>query len=124
MALLAAAEHDRHLHLVLLLEEALDVAALGLVVVLGDLRASSSPARYLLLVLAGGLRLLLLVVLVLRVIENAADRRIRLRGDLDQVEIALAGSLEASAVGTIPICSPFSSIRRTSGTRIRSLIRV
>jgi hypothetical protein len=48
-----------------------------------------------LLVLAGGLGLLLLLVLVLRVVEDAADRRLGLGGDLDQVEGALAGALQS-----------------------------
>src|SRR5215207_8363451 len=95
MALLAPAEHDRHLDLVLLLQEALDVSALGLVVVLGDLGAELDlPHVHLLLMLAGGLRLLLLLVLVLRVIEHAADRRRRLGRHLDQVEVALTRVLE------------------------------
>ena len=52
--LLAAAEHDRDLDLVLLVEEALDVALLGLVVVVGDLRPQLDLADVdLLLVLAG-----------------------------------------------------------------------
>jgi hypothetical protein len=40
-------------------------------------------------VLAGGLLLLSLLVLVLRVVERAAHRRTRIGGDLDQVEITL-----------------------------------
>ena len=92
VGLLATAEHDRHLDLVLLVEEALDVALLGLVVVVGDLRAQLDLADVdLLLVLARLLGLLLLLVLVLRVVEQAADRRARVRRDLDQVEIGLAG---------------------------------
>ena len=77
---LAAAEHDRHLDLVLVAQEALDVALLGVVVVLGDLRAELDLAdRDLLLVLARLLLLLRLLVLVLRVVEHAADRRLGLR---------------------------------------------
>ena len=54
VGLLAAAEHDRDLDLVLLAQEALDVALLGLVVVVGDLRAELDLADVdLLLVLAG-----------------------------------------------------------------------
>ena len=87
---LAPAEHDRDLDLVLVLEEALDVALLGVVVVLGDLRAELDLAdRDLLLVLARGLLLLGLLVLVLRVVEDAADGRARLGSDLDEVEVAL-----------------------------------
>ena len=89
VGLLAAAEHDRDLDLVLLVQEALDVALLGLVVVVGDLRAQLDLADVdLLLVLAGLLGLLLLLVLVLRVVEQPADGRARVGGDLDQVEIA------------------------------------
>ena len=92
VGLLAAAEHDRHLDLVAVAQEALDVTLLGLVVVVGDLRAQLDLAHVdLLLVLAGGLRLLLLLVLVLRVIEQPGDRRARVRRHLDQVEIALGG---------------------------------
>ena len=80
VGLLAAAEHDRHLDLVAALEEALDVALLGLVVVVGDLRAQLDLADVdLLLVLARGLGLLLLLVLVLRVVEQPGDRRARVR---------------------------------------------
>jgi len=32
-------------------------------------------------------------------------------------------SLSASLMATIPTCSPFGPTRRTSGTRMRSLIR-
>ena len=88
--LLAPAEHDRDLDLVLVLEEALDVALLRRVVVLGDLRPELDLADHdLLLVLARGLLLLGLLVLVLRVVEHAAHRRLGLGGDLDEVEIAL-----------------------------------
>src|SRR5918911_852599 len=77
---LAAAEHDGHLHLVAVLEEALDMAFLGGVVVRVDL----GPQLDLLdgdrrLVLARELGLLLLLVAVLRVVHDAADRRPHLR---------------------------------------------
>ena len=87
---LTPAEHDRHLDLVAALEEALDVALLRRVVADRDLRAELDLAdRDLLLVLARGLLLLRLLVLVLRVVEHAADGRTGLGGDLDEVEIAL-----------------------------------
>ena len=41
--------------------------------------------------LAGGLRLLLLLVLVLRVVEDLADGRPRLGRDLDEVELGVGG---------------------------------
>src|SRR4029077_16861740 len=86
---LAPAEHDRDLHLVLLAQEAFDVVLLGVVVVLGDLRAELDLAdRYLLLVLARLLELLSLLVLVLGVVQDATDRWARLGGDLDEVEVA------------------------------------
>ena len=95
MGLLAAAEHDRDLHLVALLEKALDVALLGHVVVVRDLRAQLDLADVdLLLVLASLLCLLLLLVLVLRVVEEARYGRPGLGSDLDQVEIALLRHLE------------------------------
>ena len=87
---LAPAEHDRDLDLVLALAGSADVALLGVVVVLRDLRAELDLAdRDLLLVLARRLLLLGLLVLVLRVVEHAADGRARLGRDLDEVEIAL-----------------------------------
>ena len=87
---LAAAEHDRDLDLVAPAQEALDVAALGLVVVLGDLRPELDLADVdLLLVLSRRLRLLLLLVLVLRVVEQPGHRRTGVGGHLDQVEVAL-----------------------------------
>src|SRR5689334_3644958 len=90
MGHLAPAEHDRHLDLVARLEEALDVALLGVVVVLRDLRPELDlPDGDLLLVLARGLLLLRLLVLVLRVVEDAADGRLGVGRHLDEVEVAL-----------------------------------
>src|SRR5215204_820878 len=90
MGLLAAPEHDRDLHAVVALEEADHVVLLGLVVVGRDLRTQLDLADvHLLLVPPRGLRLLLLLVLVLRVVEHAADRRPRVGSHLDQVEVAL-----------------------------------
>src|SRR6476620_6006089 len=88
MALLPAAEHDRHLDLRALVEEALDVPLLGVVVVDPDLR----PELDLLdvdrhLVLPRELGLLLLLVAVLAVIHHLRDGRIGLRGDLDEIEV-------------------------------------
>jgi hypothetical protein len=50
--------------------------------------------RHLLLVLARRLLSLLLLVLVLRVVEHADDRRFRGRRDLDEIEIGRARTLE------------------------------
>src|SRR4051794_40063747 len=74
---LAAPEHDRHLDLGALVQEALDVSLLGLVIVLANLRSE----LYLLdidlrLVLPRQLCLLLLLVPVLAVIHDAGDGRI------------------------------------------------
>ena len=103
MGLLAASEHDRHLDLVLLAQEALDVALLGLVVVGGDLRPQLDLADVdLLLMLAGRLGLLLLLVLVLRVVEQAGDGRLRVGRDLDQVEVALGGQRQRLVGGDDP----------------------
>src|SRR4051794_31627475 len=85
---LAPAEHDRDLHAILVLQEALDARLLRLGLVRTGLRAELYLAGGgLLLVLAGRLRLLLLLVLVLRVVEHARDRRARVGRDLHQVEI-------------------------------------
>ena len=85
---LTAAEHDRDLDLVLGAQEALDMALLGGVVVRRDLRAELDlPHVDLLLVLLGLLGLLRLLVLVLRVVEDAADGRLGLGRDLDEVEL-------------------------------------
>ena len=54
---------------------------------------------HLLLVIARLLLLLLLLVFVLRVVEQAGDRRLRARGDLDQVEVGVLGELEGLARG-------------------------
>jgi hypothetical protein len=82
--LLTTAEHDRHLDLVPCLEEPLDVAPLGAVVVRVDLRAELD-------LLDDGLRLVLArlprlqrgLVLELSVVHELADRGPRGRGDLD-----------------------------------------
>src|SRR6266498_148486 len=85
---LSAAEHDRHLDLVALLEEPLDVALLRLVVVVVDL----GPHLHFLqghqaLLAPGLLGLDGLLVLVLRVVHQLGDRRPRQGRDLDQIEI-------------------------------------
>src|SRR5215211_4812634 len=91
ICLLATTEHDRHLDLVVLSQEALDMALLRLVVVVGDLRAQLDLTDVdLLLMLACRLGPLLLLVLVLRVVEQPADRRLGLLGDHDEVEIRLS----------------------------------
>src|SRR3954453_13324290 len=85
---LAAAEHDRDLDLVLVTQEPLDVALLGVVVGLRDLRPELDLADGdLRLMLPSLLGLLGLLVLVLGVVEDATDRGTRLRGDLDEVEL-------------------------------------
>src|SRR5437773_3627487 len=92
---LAAAEEDRRLDLVAVFEEALDVLLLELVVVLVDFRAEFDLLDLdHLLVLAGLARALLLLVLVLPEIHDAADRRHGRRRDLDQVEPLLLGDRE------------------------------
>jgi hypothetical protein len=95
MRRLPTPEHDRHLHLRALVEEALDVSLLGVVVVDPDL----GPELDLLdvdlrLVLAGELGLLLLLVPVLAVIHDPRDGRISLLGDDDEVEIVVTRDIE------------------------------
>ena len=89
---LAAAEEDRRLHLVAVLEEALDVLLLELVIVLVHLRTELDLLDLDdLLVLPRLARALLLLVLVLPEVHDAADRRHGRRRDLDQVEPLLLG---------------------------------
>ena len=71
------------------------MALLGVVVVLRDLRPELDlPDVDLGLVLARGLLLLGLLVLVLRVVQDAADGRLGLRGHLDEVEVAILRDLQ------------------------------
>src|SRR5215216_919915 len=85
---LAAPEHDRDLHLVATAQKAFDVSSLGVEVVVAYL----GPELYLPhvdvdLLLAGGLAGLLLLVFVLAIVHQADHRRIRVRGDLDEVQV-------------------------------------
>jgi hypothetical protein len=85
---LATAEHDRHLYLGALVQEALDVSLLGVVVMDADLRAELDLLDVdLALVLPSLLRLLFLGVLELAVVHDLRDRRIGLGCDLDEVEV-------------------------------------
>src|SRR5204862_6714210 len=87
---LAPAEHDRAAGLVALLEELADGLGLEVVVVLfglgPELHFLELDDRLLLLGLVG---LLLRLVLELAVVHDLADRRLRHRRDLDQVEAIL-----------------------------------
>src|SRR5262249_20132419 len=92
---LAAAEENRRLHFVAVLEEAFDVLLLELVVVLVDLRAELDLLDLDHFLVPPGLpRALLLLVLVFPEIHDAADRRVGRRRDLDQVEPLLLGNGE------------------------------
>ena len=95
---LAAAEEDRRLHLVAVLEEALDVLLLELVVVLVDLRPELDFLDLdHLLVLLRLARPLLLLVLILAVVHDPADRRHGGGRDLHEVEALLLGRGSAPA---------------------------
>src|SRR5205809_1013931 len=93
--LLTSPEHDRHLDLVARLEEPLDVALLGAVVVRVDLRAQLD-------LLDDRLRLVLTrfpgldrgLVLELAVVHELADRWPRSGRDLDQIEVGFLCQLE------------------------------
>jgi hypothetical protein len=90
--LLASAEHDGDLDLVATLEEAHDVALLGLVVMGVDLGAELLLLdRGQLLVPAGLPGLLRALVLELAVVHELADRGAGLGRDLDEVELGLLG---------------------------------
>ena len=89
---LSTAEHDRDLDLVTLAEELLDLAGLRVEVAGADLGAVlhllHGDVRGL---LAGFLRPLGSLVLVLAVVHDPAHRRVGLVGHLDQVEVLLPG---------------------------------
>ena len=90
--LLATAEHDRHLDLVARLEEPLDVALLGAVVVRVDLRAELDLLDDRVdLVLARFPGLHRGFVLELAEVHELGDRRPGHGGHLDQVEVGLLG---------------------------------
>ena len=90
--LLTSAEHDRDLDLVAGLEEADDVALLGLVVVLVDLGAKLHLFDDgVSLVLAGLTVLHRRLVLELAVVHELGDRRARHRSNLDEIEVGLLG---------------------------------
>src|SRR5215471_18317342 len=113
VGLLPAPEHDRDLHLRALVEESLDVALLGVVVVDADLRPELDLLDLdLALVLAGLLRLLFLLVLVLAVVHDLGDGRVGLGGDLDEIEVLAVGVLARlvrgldSKLGTVVVDQP------------------
>src|SRR5436190_933770 len=99
MGRLATAEHDRYLDLRALVQEPLYVTLLGVVVVDTDLRTELDLLDLdLALMLPSLLPLLLLLVPVLAVVHDLRDRRVRLGGHLDQVEVLPVGVF-ASLVG-------------------------
>src|SRR6266511_1503091 len=96
-ALLATAEHDRHLDLVTGLEEPQDVTLLGLVVVRVDLRPELHLLVDCLLLVAPGFpRLECALVLVLAEVHELAHRRARHGRNLDQVQIHVRRQLKSS----------------------------
>ena len=122
---LATPEHDRDLDLRALVQEPLYVTLLGVVIVDADLRAELDLLHVdLALVLPSLLRLLLLLVLVLPVVHDLRDRRVGLGRHLDEVEVLAVGVLAGLVGGLDPELAPSSSIRRTLGTRMASLMRV
>src|SRR5215475_5493845 len=93
---LAPAEAQRHLHLVALFEKALHRAHLHIVIVVVD----HGPELDLLdlddlLFLAGFRRLLLRLVFIFAVIENFADGRGRVGGNLDEIKSGLLGLVQS-----------------------------
>ena len=122
---LAAAEHDRDLDLVTLVEELGDQARLGVEVPRPDLR----PVLHLLDAAALGLAprllgLLGLVELELPVVHDPAHGRVRRRRHLDEVEVHGPSELRARPSSTgFPAAVPPGSTSRTCSTRMRSLIR-
>src|SRR5581483_9471698 len=91
MLCLPEPEHDRHLHLVTLAEELLDLAGLRVEVAVPDL----APVLHFLArnvgALAAGVTLALgLLVLPLAVVHDPADRGVRLSRHLDEVEVEVS----------------------------------
>src|SRR5215471_1862547 len=101
--LLAPPEHDRHLDLVPRLQEPLDVALLGAIVVRVDLRAELDLLDdRLCLVLARFPGLDRGLVLELSVVHKLTDRGPRGRGDLYQIEVCLLSEPERLVDGDDP----------------------
>src|SRR5690554_94974 len=92
---LTAPEPDSHLDLVAILQPAASVADLEREVVIGGLRPEADLLDLDLLLLAARLTLLLrLLILELAEVHDLADRRIGIRGDLNQVEASLFGAAQ------------------------------
>src|SRR5262245_42288855 len=92
---LAPAESQGHFHLIAIFKKALHRAHLHVVIVVVDHRPKLDllDLDYLLL-LAGFCRLFLRLVFVFAVIENLADGRGRIRGNLDEVKSGLLGLVQ------------------------------
>ena len=117
-------EHDRDLDLVAPSQEPDDVTLLGLVVVRVDLRSE----LHLLddrvdLVLAGLARLHGRLVLELAEVHELGHGRAGVGATSTRSRSASWASRSASPMATMPTCSPLGPTSRTSGTRIRSLMR-
>src|SRR5665811_2282211 len=96
LRLLAPTEHDGDLHLVTALEEAGDVALLGVVVVSIDLRPELHLFDHGVRLVAPRLTGLLgVLVLPLPVVHELAHRRPVARGDLHEVEVGLLGKADS-----------------------------
>src|SRR5258706_16464645 len=94
MGRLSPPEHDRHLDLRALVQKPLYVPLLGVVVMDSDLRTELDLLDMdLALVLPSLLRLLLLLVLVLPVVHDLRDRRVRLRRNPHEIEGLCVGVL-------------------------------
>ena len=114
----AAAEAQRHLDLVALLEELEHLAHLHVIVVIVDVRTHLDLFDLLrLLALALLVGLFLGFIFEAADVEELGDGRIGAGADLDQVEADAGGLLDRFAcVYITPRFSPFSSITRTLGT--------
>ena len=105
--------------------EALHVALLDAEVMIVDLQSEADFLQLRVRLIAASIAGLLGgFVLVLAVIHELCDGRLGVRRNLNQVEPGLFGQTQRVLDSDDATCSPPGPTRRTSGTRIRSLMRV
>ena len=122
--LFTTAQHNGDLDLVSAVQEAHHMALLDVEVMVVDLQTEANFLDFRGALIAAGLTSLdLLVVLVLAVIDELGDRRLRVGRHLDEIEVRFLCQVQCDGSRDAPTCSPFGPIRRTWETRISSLMR-